>query len=374
MKIHMVDLFGQYKKIEEEINSALQSVMNSTRFIGGPEVQAFSEELASYLGCKYVIPCANGTDALQIAVMALDLKVGDEILVPAFTYAATAEVIALLGLIPVMVDVHPDTFNIDISDARKKITEKVKAIIPVHLFGQCADMDAVLALAKEYNLFVIEDNAQAIGSSYTFTDGKEAMAGTMGHIGTVSFFPSKNLGCYGDGGCLCTNSEKFYKKIKMVANHGQSKKYYHEIVGVNSRLDAIQAAILRVKLRYLDDYISHRQWAASEYDKLFSEIENLKLPARDPNSTHVFHQYTIQVSDRDRLKEELASRGIPSMVYYPLPLYKQNAYKHFAHEISPVTEKLCNHVLSLPMHSEIKENQISLIAREVTEAIQIAVS
>lgn len=352
----MVDLLGQYLNIKPEIDAAIQSTIEATRFIGGKPVAEFAENLKSYLGASYVIPCANGTDALQLALMALGLERGDEVLVPAFTYVATAEVIALLGLSPKMVDVELDTFNIKLDGLQHSISEKTKAIVPVHLYGQSANMAPLLKFATENKLFVIEDNAQSIGSNYKHgpLSGK---TGTLGDIGTYSFFPSKNLGCYGDGGALTTNNPDLATKLKMIASHGQAKKYYHEVVGINSRLDSLQAAILDVKLKYLENYIQNRQNAANYYDEHLSILEELIIPERAMSSTHVFHQYTLRIKNgkRDELKIYLAELGIPTMIYYPLPLYKQNAYKNYVTENFklPNTEQLCQEVLSIPMHSEL---------------------
>ena len=353
----MVDLLGQYKKIKPEVDLALISCIESSEFINGKLVNTFSNNLAKYLGVKYVIPCANGTDALQISLMALGLKPGDEVIVPTFTYVATAEVIALLNLVPVLVDVMSDNFSLNLTQVKKAINPKTKVIVPVHLFGQCAGMEELINLANENNLFIIEDTAQAIGAKYTFKDGSSKMAGTMGHIGTTSFFPSKNLGCFGDGGAICTNSESLALKLKMIANHGQSKKYHHDIIGVNSRLDTLQASILDIKLKYLDEYCSKRQTAADYYDRGLKNITEITTPIRVSNSTHVFHQYTIKITNdkRDELKLFLANNNIPSMVYYPLPLHFQEAYKsdRFPQGTFPIAEKLCNEVLSLPMHTEM---------------------
>ena len=366
--IQMVDLKTQYHRIKKEIDSEVFEVIESTQFIGGPKVVAFRENLEKYLGVKHVIPCANGTDALQIAMMALGLKPGDEVIVPAFTYVATAEVIGLLGLTPVMTDVDPDTFNIRADHVEAAITPRTKAIVPVHLFGQSVDLEPILAVAKKHNLFVIEDNAQAIGSDYTFSDGARKKSGTTGHYGCTSFFPSKNLGCYGDGGALMTNDDDLAAKARVIANHGQSKLYYHDKIGVNSRLDAIQAAVLGVKLKYLDEYCAARGRVAAYYDRAFADIANLKIPARQPNSTHVFHQYTLQVvdGDRDKLKAYLNEQGVSAMIYYPVPLYKQDAFKEYWHggEL-PVTEELCRTVISLPIHTEMTEDVLEKIAAAV---------
>lgn len=367
--IQMVDLQAQYLRIKPEIDQAILEVVASSQFIGGPAVQRFQQSLASYLGVKHVIPCANGTDALQIALMALGLQPGDEVIVPAFTYVATAEVIALLQLRPVMVDVEPNTFNVTADIIEKAITPKTKAIVPVHLFGQSADMESIMKVADKHGLYVVEDNAQSMGADFTFSDGSSKKAGTIGHIGTTSFFPSKNLGCYGDGGALMTNDDALAAQLRMIANHGQSKRYYHEMVGVNSRLDAIQAAILDVKLQYLDEYNSARQKAASFYDKAFGAIAELKIPSRQNNSTHVFHQYTLQILNgkRDELLAHLTEKGIPTGVYYPVPLYKQNAFStYYSGEPLPITEILCQSVISLPMHSEMDEELLGYIADTVT--------
>lgn len=377
----MVDLKGQYEKIKDEIDVAIQDVINSCKFINGPQVQMFARELEEYAGVKHVIPCGNGTDALQIAVMSL-LKPGDEVIVPAFTYVATAEVIGLLGMVPVMVDVSYDTFNIGDSssghpvDAERMLesvlTPRTKAIVPVHLFGQCADMELIMRFARKHGLYVIEDAAQAIGAEYRFADGTVKQAGTMGNVGCTSFFPSKNLGCYGDGGALFTDDDALADRIRMIANHGQKVKYHHSVIGCNSRLDTVQAAILRVKLKYLKEYTASRQRAAAVYDRLLAPLTPaVILPKRDSKSTHVFHQYTIKVpgmtktsdgkdvSVRDALKDFLSGRGIPSMVYYPLPLDEQEAFKSIA--VNPVglenSRELSQTVLSLPMHTELTEFQ-----------------
>lgn len=367
----MVDLKSQYDKMQQEIDEAVLNVIRSTAYINGPEVKSFQAELEQYLNVKHVIPCANGTDALQIAMMALGLKPGDEVITASFTYVATAEVIALLGLTPVLVDVYPDTFDIDVEAIEKAITPKTKAIVPVHLFGQCANMERILNLAKKHNLFVIEDTAQAIGAEYTFSDGTVKKAGTMGDIGCTSFFPSKNLGCYGDGGAMYTNNEELAKKMRMIANHGQSVQYVHDSIGVNSRLDSIQAAILRIKLRRLDDFAAARNKAAAYYDKAFANHPKIKTPARAKNTTHVFHQYTLQLNgvDRNALREFLASKEIPAMIYYPIPLHMQKAYTdpRYKEGDFPVTEKLCASVISLPMHTELDEEQLKYISDAVLE-------
>jgi dTDP-4-amino-4,6-dideoxygalactose transaminase len=381
-KIQMVDLKSQYEKIQTEIDSGIQEVINNTQFIKGPQIKVFEDNLAAKLGVKHVISCANGTDALQIAMMALDLKPGDEVILPVFTYVATAEVIALLGLIPIMVDVKEDTFCIDTNLIESKISPKTKAIVPVHLFGQCANMNEVMRIARKHNLFVIEDTAQAIGSEYHFNDVSEnaesdiqtsAKAGTMGHIGTTSFFPSKNLGCYGDGGALMTNDDELATKIRIICNHGQRVQYVHDVIGVNSRLDSIQAAILNAKLPHLKDYEVARQNAASLYDELLGNHTNIVIPKRDPNSTHVFHQYTIKLKgiDRDKIRSILAENGIPSMIYYPIELHKQKAFEiyHKEGESFPVSAELCQTVLSLPMHTELSKETVSFIARHVLESV-----
>lgn len=357
MKLQMVDLLGQYKKIKHEIDSAVIEVIESSAYINGPKVKEFQKNLEDYLGVSHVIPVANGTDALQIALMALDLKQGDEIIVPAFTYVATAEVIALLGLTPVMIDVDPDNFNLTGKIFEKAITKKTKAVVPVHLFGQNADMEDIMRIADKYGIYVIEDNAQAIGSIYTFTNGEKKQAGTIGNIGTTSFFPAKNLGAFGDAGAIFTNDDTLASSIRIIANHGQSRQYYHDKIGVNSRLDSIQAAILNIKLKYLDEYASAREKAATYYDNALSSIEEIQTPCRNKNSTHVFHQYTLRIKNgkRDALKKHLDNEGIPNNIYYPVPLYEQEAFKHLAGAVSflPVTDMLCREVLSLPIHTEL---------------------
>lgn len=369
MQIEMVDLKGQYSKIKIEVDQAIISCISSATFINGPAVKEFQLNLEQYLNVKHVIPCANGTDSLQIAMMALELKPGDEVICPAFTYVATAEVIGLLGLTPVMVDVDPRTFNVTAKDIEKAITSKTKAIVPVHLYGQSCEMEPIMQLAKKYNLFVIEDNAQAIGADYIFSDGSQVKTGTIGHIGSTSFFPSKNLGCYGDGGALMTNDDLLAKKMRMIANHGQEKKYHHKVLGCNSRLDTIQAAILNIKLRYLDEYSAARNEMAFLYDKVFSKIEELEIPAREHMSTHVFHQYTIKVKNgkRNELQKYLSDKGIPSMIYYPLPLYKQEAFQQFVSDDFSLStaEQLCDEVLSLPIHTEMNTDDINFICSTV---------
>lgn len=372
----MVDLGAQYARIQQEIDGAVLSTIRSTRFIGGPEVEGFKAELEDYLGVKHVIPCANGTDALQIAMMALGLKPGDEVITPTFTYIATAEVIALLGLIPVLVDVDADTFSIDLAQVEAAITPKTKAIVPVHLYGQCADMEGLLSIAGKHGLHIIEDNAQAIGSDYVFSDGRKVKAGTMGIFGCTSFFPSKNLGCYGDGGAMMTNDDSLAEIAKMIASHGQSKQYVHDVVGCNSRLDAMQAAILRIKLPHLDDYIARRQSVADAYDIAFANHPNIKTPVRDPRSSHVFHQYTLVLCgvDRNALRDFLATQGVPSMIYYPIPLHKQKAFKDARYEDDafPITDMLCDNVISLPIHTEMDPDQLELIISKVLEGVSRA--
>ncbi len=373
--IPMVDLKSQYLKIKEEIDSAVLDVVSSTAYINGPEVQSFASELANYLNVKHVIPCANGTDALQIAMMALDLKPGDEVITPSFTYVATVEVIALLGLKPVFIDVDPDTFTIDINQLEASLSEKTKAIVPVHLYGQCANMEAIMAFAKSNNLSVVEDTAQAIGADYIFPDGTKAKAGTIGDIGCTSFFPSKNLGCYGDGGAIFTNNDALARELKRVANHGQEKRYYHDCIGVNSRLDSIQAAILRVKLPHLDTYNANRRAAADRYDAAFASIPEITTPVRAAYSTHVFHQYTLKLDakvDRDKLIAHLNDNGIPAMLYYPVPVHLQKAYAHYTKNDKhlPNTNALTPIVLSLPMHSELDEETTSFITKTLIDFIQ----
>lgn len=367
----MVDLKSQYEKIKTEVNAGIQEVIDTTTFIKGGKVNEFQQELEKYLNVKHVIPVGNGTDALQIALMALDLKPGDEVITPTFTFIATAEVVALLGLTPVVVDVDFDTFNISIDSIKKAITPRTKAIVPVHLFGQNADMEAILALAKEHNLYVIEDACQSIGSVYTFSDGRKAQSGCMGDIGCTSFFPSKNLGCYGDGGAIFTNNDELAKKMRTIANHGMSVRYYHDMVGVNSRLDSIQAAVLQVKLKHLDEYTANRQKAAAHYDKAFAGNEKVQIPFRSNASTHVFHQYTLKLNnvDRSALQQYLAQKDIPAMIYYPVPLHMQKAYQDKRYKAGdfPTAEKLCACVLSLPMHTELSDEQLEYITRSVLE-------
>lgn len=364
-KIQMVDLKSQYEKIKSEVDQSIQEVIESTSFINGIAVKEFQASLENYLNVNHVITCANGTDALQIAMMALNLKPGDEVITASFTYVATAEVIGLLGLTPVLVDVNEHTFNIDVDAIERNITSKTKVIVPVHLYGQCADMEKILALAKKYNLFIIEDVAQAFGADYTFSDGKKVKAGTMGTIGCTSFFPSKNLGCFGDGGAIYTNDNELAKKIRMIAHHGQSAQYVHEVLGVNSRLDSIQAAVLKIKLKHLDSYALARNNVANYYDQAFKNNHRLEIPFRSHNSTHVFHQYTIRLNgiNREVLRNQLSELGIPTMVYYPIPLHKQKAYANdrFKNTNFNVTEKLCETVLSLPIHTEMNETTLNYI-------------
>ena len=369
-KIQMVDLQSQYQKIKNEVDEKVLNVMQSAQFINGPEVQNFQKELEQYLGVKHVIPCANGTDALQIALMALDLQPGDEVITADFTFAATVEVVHLLKLKSVLVDVDYDTFNIDIEKLKAAITPKTKAIIPVHLFGQCANMEAVLEVAKEYNLYVVEDNCQGIGADYKFADGTTKKSGTIGTIGVTSFFPSKNLGCYGDGGAIFTNDDDLAYKMRGIVNHGMYKRYYHDEVGVNSRLDSVQAAVLRVKLPLLDAYNAARRSAADYYDKAFASNPNILTPKRAENSTHVFHQYTLRILNgkRNELQAFLAEKEIPAMIYYPVALRKQKAYYQESNDADFVnTDKLLDQVISLPMHTELEEEQLKFITDSVLE-------
>jgi len=371
--LQMVDLKRQYLEIKTEIDAAVINVIESTAFINGPDVHHFATELAEYVGVKHVIPCANGTDALQIALMALGLQPGDEVITPSFTYIATVEVVALLRLTPIFVDVDADTFTMNIESVRKAITQKTKAIIPVHLYGQCVDMEPLMALANEHNIPLIEDNAQAIGGDYTFSDGTTKKTGSMGLVGCTSFFPSKNLGGYGDGGAIFTNDSALAETMKMVANHGQKTRYYHEMVGCNSRLDSIQAAILRIKLRRLDRYCKSRRAAADYYDNAFKNNPKIITPYRAPYTTHVFHQYTLQLrdADRDTLQQKLAERKIPSMIYYPVPSHKQNMLKEYgtANLHLPVTDMLQDCVISLPIHTELTEEELLYITTNVLEIV-----
>ncbi len=373
-KIQMVDLQTQYTKIKEEIDAGIAEVINSASFIKGPKVAEFQAHLEQYTGAKHVINVGNGTDALQIALMGLGLQPGDEVITPTFTFIATAEVVALLGLTPVVVDVDWETMNMDIESVRRAITPHTKAIVPVHLFGQCANMEAIMELANEHHLYVIEDACQAIGAQYTFSNGVTKQAGTIGHIGCTSFFPSKNLGCYGDGGAIFTNDDELADKMQAIANHGCHIRYHHDEVGVNSRLDSIQAAILDAKLPHLNEYIAARQKAAAYYDKAFADNEKLLIPGREPHSTHVFHQYTLRVvgADRDALREGLAARGIPAMIYYPVPLHQQKAYldPRYKDGDFPAAERLAACVLSLPMHTELDEEQLQFITSSVLDLIR----
>lgn len=373
-KIQMVDLQTQYQHIKNEIDRGIQAVIDSTAFIKGPQVSEFQSHLEQYTGAQHVINVGNGTDALQIALMGLGLQRGDEVITPTFTFIATAEVVALLGLTPVVVDVDWNTMNISVDAIRKAITPKTKAIVPVHLFGQCADMEAIMQIAKEHHLFVVEDACQAIGAQYTFKDGHTAQAGTIGHIGCTSFFPSKNLGCYGDGGAIFTNDDELAEKMKAIANHGCFVRYHHDFVGVNSRLDSIQAAILDAKLPHLNEYIANRQRAAAYYDRAFANNEHLLTPGRDAQSTHVFHQYTLRLInvDRDQVKARLAEKDIPAMVYYPVPLHMQKAYQdpRYKQGDFPVAERLASCVLSLPMHTELDDEQLAYITSAVLAAVK----
>lgn len=376
-KIQMVDLKGQFDKIKDEVNASIQEVLETTAFINGPKVHQFQKNLENYLGVKHVIPCANGTDALQIAMMGLDLKAGDEVITADFTFAATVEVIALLHLTPVLVDVNPDDFNISVEAIKKAITPKTKAIVPVHLFGKCADMEAIMEIAKAHNLYVIEDNAQAIGANYTFKNGKKAKAGTIGHVASTSFFPSKNLGCYGDGGAIFTNDDDLAHKIRGIVNHGMYIRYHHDVVGVNSRLDSMQAAVLDAKLPNLDTYNKARQLAAQKYNEAFKNEKNIITPRGnsacngicDTCDCHVFHQYTLRVKgvDRDALAAYLNENGIPCGVYYPIPLHKQKAYLDSRYNEADfvVTNQLVKDVISLPMHTELDDEQIAYITSKV---------
>lgn len=371
-KIEMVDLKSQYVELKEEIDARILKVCENANFIKGAEVKEFSENLRKYINSNYVIPCANGTDAIQIALMALGLKEGDEVIVPTWTYVATAEVIALLKLKPVFIDAHEDVFNLDENLLESVKTPNTKAIVPVHLYGQCCQMEVILDFAKKHNLFVVEDTAQAIGAVYTFSNGDKKYAGTMGHIGTTSFFPSKNLGCYGDGGAMFTQDETLAKKLEAICDHGQVvTKYYHDIIGVNSRLDTMQATILDAKLKHLNRYEASRNEVANYYDAAFAEVKEIETPKRVPNSTHVFHQYTLKVKNgkREELKQFLASNDIPSMIYYPLPLHFQKAYSNYLTEgaVFTVSEQMAVEVLSLPIHTEMEEDQLQYITTKVKE-------
>ncbi|MCK5338588.1 MAG: DegT/DnrJ/EryC1/StrS family aminotransferase [Bacteroidales bacterium] len=373
-KIQMVDLRSQYLKIKDEIDAGIQEVVDSCAFVNGPAVKGFQADLEDYLGVKHVIPCANGTDALQVSMMALGLKPGDEVITTSFTFIATAEVIALLGLTPVLVDVEHDTFNIDPVAVEKAITPKTKAIVPVHLFGQCADMEALQKIADKHKLFIIEDACQAIGADYIFNDGSKKKAGTIGEIGCTSFFPSKNLGCYGDGGAIFTNDDKLADEMRSVVNHGMKVRYYHDIIGVNSRLDSIQAAILKVKLQHLDEYADERRRAADHYDKAFKDYPQLKTPVRWDKTTHVFHQYTLVTEgiDRAALQQHLMSKDVPAMIYYPVPLHMQKAYldPRYKEGDFPVTEMLSEKVISLPMSTELDDEQLEHITSSVIEFLE----
>ena len=369
-KIEMVDLKAQYQKIKTEIDYSIQEVVDSAAFIGGKPIQDFAREFENYLGVKHVIPCANGTDALQIAMMALDLQPGDEVICPSFTYFATVEVIALLKLSPVFIDVNSQTFNIEASEVEKAITSKTKAIVPVHLYGQSCDMESLIALGKKHHIPIIEDNAQATGGEYKFSNGEVKKTGTMTEVGTTSFFPSKNLGCYGDGGALMTNDDAFAEKLKMIANHGQRTRYYHDLIGVNSRLDTIQAAILRVKLKHLDEYISARRNAADFYDRAFSNHPKIKTPFRSVNVKHVFHQYTLIVEEkRNELVEFLKQKNIPAMIYYPVLCHAQKAFEGKGRISGDLKNSfwLSDRVVSLPMHTELDDEQLNYITESVLD-------
>ena len=370
----MVDLVSQLEKIKPSIDTVINEVLSTAQFINGPEVKAFQTELQDYLGVKHVIPCANGTDALQIALMSLGLRPGDEVITPSFTYIATTEVIALLGLKPVFVEVDKDTFCIDPASIENAITDRTKAIVPVHLYGQACNMNDIMRLSKKHGLSVIEDNAQAIGSEYTLSNGDRVKTGTIGDIGCTSFFPSKNLGCFGDGGAICTNNDELASKMRMIANHGQSKRYHHDMVGCNSRLDNLQAGVLRIKLRELDSYLNSRREAASYYDKVFENIESIKTPVRSKESRHVFHQYTLTLEgiNRDELHHFLADHDVPSMIYYPIPAHKQKMFASFGSEDSelPITDWLTERVISLPMHTELEKEQLEHITNSVFEFVK----
>jgi dTDP-4-amino-4,6-dideoxygalactose transaminase len=374
LKIQMVDLKSQHAKIKSELDNAIQKVIESSVFVKGNEVVCFENELAAYLGVKHVIGCGNGTDAIQIALLALGLKYGDEVIVPAFTYPSAIEVIILLGLSPIMVDIDIQSYNIDVRKIESKITSRTKAIIPVHLFGQSSEMEAIVQIAIKYNLFIIEDNAQSLGTVYTFSNGDKKRTGTIGNIGTTSFFPSKNLGCMGDGGAIMTNDDELAQKIRMIANHGQKELYVHEMIGVNSRLDSLQAAILRVKLKHLDSYGAKRNEAAKHYDSYFENNEYVKIPFRNRYSTHVFHQYTISLSkkvDRNKLRNYLLDRGIQTMIYYPIVACNQLAYSSKNNNILdfPMSELATQSVLSLPIHTEMNETLLKEICKTLTEGL-----
>lgn len=374
-KIQMVDLKSQYDQIKDTVNASIQEVLDNTAYINGPQVHSFQKSLETYLDAKHVIPCANGTDALQIAMMGLDLKPGDEVITADFTFAATVEVIALLQLTPVLVDVDADTFNISVEAIKKAITPKTKAIVPVHLFGQAADMEAIMALAAEHNLYVIEDNAQAIGANYKYADGSKKKAGVIGHVASTSFFPSKNLGCYGDGGAIFTNDDALAHKLRGIVNHGMYVRYHHDVVGVNSRLDSIQAAVLNAKLPNLEKYNDARQTAAQKYSDAFAGHANIVAPViKDDRDSHVFHQYTLRIidADRDALMQHLLDKGIPCAIYYPIPLHSQKAYADARYKESdfPVTNQLVKEVISLPMHTELDDEQIDFITSSVLEFLK----
>ncbi|MBR5781205.1 MAG: DegT/DnrJ/EryC1/StrS family aminotransferase [Bacteroidales bacterium] len=371
--IPMVDLVGQYNKIKPEVDSAIQEILSKASFINGPHVKSFQENLQKYLDVKHVIPCANGTDALQVAMMALNLQPGDEVITTTFTFIATAEVIALLRLTPVLVDIEKDSYNIDPQAIERAITSKTKAIVPVHIFGQCANMEAIMDIARRHNLYVVEDNAQAIGADYTFSDGTVKKAGTIGTIGCTSFFPSKNLGCYGDGGALFTNDDALAEQIRVVVNHGMKVRYYHDYVGVNSRLDTIQAAVLDIKLKHLDEYIKARQEAAAYYDKAFSVTDKIITPKKSYFTTHVYHQYVMVLNgvDRAKLMEHLQSKGISCAIYYPVPLHEQKAYQDPRYKKGdfPISEYLCENVIALPMHTEFTEEQLEYVTSTILDFI-----
>lgn len=373
MNVRMVDLKGQYQKIKKEIDTEISKVIESTAFINGSIVNEFANDLEEYLNVKHVIPCANGTDALQVAMMALGLKPGDEVISPDFTFVATVETIALLGLKPKLIDVDQDTFTIDPNKIEKSITKKTKAIIPVHLYGQCANMEEILAIAEKYNLAVIEDTAQATGTDYIFNNGTKRKAGTIGDVGSTSFFPSKNLGAYGDGGAIFTNDDELGEKLRYIVNHGMKIRYYHDIIGVNSRLDSIQAAVLKVKLKYLDEYNRARQKVANQYDYAFKTHKKLSVPVNAPWSTHTYHQYTLKLKniDRDQVQKQLAEKDIPAMIYYPVPLHKQKAYasEEYLESNFDVTNELSRSVLSLPIHTEMDSNQIDYITNNLIQIL-----
>ncbi len=381
-KIQMVDLKGQYEEIKDQVNTSFETILESSAFINGPEVHAFQKELETYLGVKHVIPCANGTDALQICMMGLGLQPGDEVITADFTFAATVEVIALLQLTPVLVDVEPNTFNIDPIAIERAITPKTKAIVPVHLFGQCANMDAIMDLAKKHDLYVIEDNAQGIGATHTYKDGKKAKSGTIGHVASTSFFPSKNLGCYGDGGAIFTNDDELAHTLRGIVNHGMYQRYHHDVVGVNSRLDSLQAAVLRAKLPNLNTYNSKRRAAARRYSKAFENQQDIVVPKTvngcdgicDTCDCHVFHQYTLRIlkEKRDKLVQHLNDNGVPCGVYYPIPLHNQKAYLDTRYDEADfsITNQLVKEVISLPMHTELDNEQIDFITKLVIDFVK----